>query len=156
MTDAAAKACIGQRQGLVLLLIQLAGEPRVVTKAADGIADIPLRFGQRLAVVAHFQFRQGLLAAFEFVGQRLQPLRAFSAGGLAPAIVEGSPGGAHGVIDVFFGACCYAMKRLAGGRVDDVQVTAQVRADPLAVDVKLITHGETPGCRNGGFAGDGK
>jgi hypothetical protein len=57
--------------------------------------------------------------AFQFVGQGLQPLRALGPG-LAPAIVEGATGGAHGVVDVFFGAG-RDLEYLFGGRVDHLR-----------------------------------
>jgi hypothetical protein len=84
--------------------VEFTGQAGVIAETADRIADVPLRFGQGLAVVAHLQFRQRGLAVFQFIGQGLQPLRALGAGGLAPAIVEGAPGGAHGMVDVLFGA----------------------------------------------------
>ena len=69
------------------------------------------------------------------LGSREAQLRALGTAGLAPAIVEGASGRAHGVVDVLFGAGRHAVEYVFGGRVDDLQVAAQVRADPLAVDV---------------------
>ncbi|MNR06405.1 hypothetical protein D3C85_1224750 [compost metagenome] len=156
VADAAAETRVRQVQRLILLLIQFAGQPGVVAKTGDGVTNVPLRFGQGFAVVAHFQFRQRLLATFQFIGQRLQPLPALGAAGLAPAIVEGTPGRTHGMVDILFSACRHAVEDLLGGRINHVQIAAQVRADPFAVDVELITHGATPGRRCGGFADGGK
>ncbi|MNR04149.1 hypothetical protein D3C85_1200840 [compost metagenome] len=156
VTDAAPEAGIWQGQRLVLAFVQFTGKAGVVTKAADRVADVPLRFGQRFAVVPHFQFGQCRLATFQFIGQHLQPLRTLGARGPAPAVVERASGSPHRVVDVFLGACRHLVKGLAGGRVDDLQVSTQVRADPFAVDVELIMHGETPGRRRDGFAGNGK
>ncbi|MNX60665.1 hypothetical protein D3C86_915750 [compost metagenome] len=156
MADAAAETLVRQGQWLVLLRVQFAGQPGVVTEATNRIANVPLRFGQGFAVVAHFQFRQRLLATFQFIGQRFQPLRTFGAAGLAPAIVEGTTGRTHGMVDILFSARGHPVEDLFGGRIDHVQITAQVRADPFAVDVELITHGATPGRRCGGFADGGK
>lgn len=104
MADPAAKTRVGQWQRLILLLIQFPGQPRVIAKAANRIANIPLGFGQRLAVIAHFQLGKSLLVVLQFIGQGVEPLPALGAAGFAPVTVERAASCAHGMINVFFSA----------------------------------------------------
>ncbi|MNZ43198.1 hypothetical protein D3C78_607980 [compost metagenome] len=102
------EAVVGQCHRLFALGIQLFGQVGIEVEAAGGVADVPHRFREWLAVVAYFQLGQRFLAGTDAIGD---PAQAGAALGPAQAwprpLVEGSAGCFYGDIDVIGGAGRY-------------------------------------------------
>jgi hypothetical protein len=75
------------------------GQPGVVGEGGDGIVQVDTGFVPWLAVIAHLQLDQGTAAAFEFVGEALQEMRALAAAEAAPG-AEGLARGSDGEVDL--------------------------------------------------------
>ncbi|MDT4842497.1 hypothetical protein FQZ97_764040 [compost metagenome] len=134
-----AEALVSQGHGLLLVAVEVLGQIGIEVEAAGGVADIPERLWQRLAVITDLQFGQLLLAVTNTLGNATQHGGASGATHLRPgALIEGSPGSAHRQIDVIGGGGGNAGNQLFAARVDGVEGATFDRGYPLAIDVELV------------------
>jgi len=131
---------VGQRHHFDLA-VQPLGQLGVVVEAADGVVDIPLCFGKRLAVVPHFQAGQVLAAATQVVGDGAQVAGALLAGAPAPfAFIEGPTRRLHGTIHILTGSGGNLGQHRFAGRFVHLEAAALCGCLPLAIDIELVAH----------------